>query len=81
MLPELTEISVAEFNTSLILSSSSGSLNECTLLISTSVSSCKPFSVHNVSFTFSSSCSNLSYMLCDYDIILYYFIFNSLLFR
>ena len=68
MLPELTEISVTEFNTSFILSSSSGSSNECTLLTSTSVSPCKPFSMHNVSITFSFSCFNLSYMLCYYDI-------------
>ena len=66
ILPELTEISFTEFNTSLILSSSSGSSNECTLT-STSVSSYKPFSIHNVSFTFSSSYFSL-YMLCDNDI-------------
>ena len=41
ILPELTNISITEFNTSLILSSSSGSLNECTLT-STSVLPCEP---------------------------------------
>ena len=76
ILPELTEISVTEFNTNLTLSSSYGSSSECTLTSAStrSDSPCESFSIYKILVTLLVSCSgfSLSCTLCDYDSYIIY---------